>query len=44
VLADDPRRAVRKRINRAIVVVFEDTTLVHGCEVVARWECVVPAA
>lgn len=44
VLADDPRRAVRKRINRAIVVIYEDTTLVRGCEVQARWECVVPAA
>jgi len=44
VLADDPRRAVRKRVNRAIVVIYEDTTLIRGCEVVSRWQCVVPAA
>jgi hypothetical protein len=44
VLADDPRRAVRKRVTRAIVVVYEDSTLVHGCEVLSRWQCVVPAA
>jgi hypothetical protein len=44
VLADDPRRAVRERATRAIVVVYEDATLVRGCAVVARWECVVPAA
>jgi hypothetical protein len=42
VIASDHRRAVRRRANRAIVVVYEDTTLVRGCEVVARWECVVP--
>ena len=43
VLADDHRRAVRKRVNRAIVVIYEDTSLVRGCEVVSRWECVIPA-
>jgi hypothetical protein len=43
VLADDHRRAVRRRVTRAIVVVYEDATLVQGCEVLARWECVVPA-
>ena len=42
VLGDDPRRAVRERARRAIVVVYEDATLVRGCAVVARWECVVP--
>jgi hypothetical protein len=42
VLANDARRGVRKRATRAIVVVYEDITLVRGCEVVARWECVVP--
>ena len=42
VLADDHRRAVRRRATRAIVVVYEDVTLVRGCEVLARWECVVP--
>jgi hypothetical protein len=44
VLADDHRRAIQRRAGRAIVVVLEDTTLVRGCEVVARWESVVPAA
>jgi hypothetical protein len=43
VLADDPRRAVRERATRAIVIVYEDATIVRGCAVVARWECVVPA-
>jgi hypothetical protein len=43
VLASDAKRAVRKRATRAIVVVYEDVTLVRGCEVVARWECVVPS-
>lgn len=42
VIAGDHRRAVRRRASRAVVIVFEDTTLVRGCEVVARWECVVP--
>lgn len=43
VLANDHRRAVRKRVNRAIVVIYEETSLVRGCEVISRWECVVPA-
>jgi hypothetical protein len=43
VLANDHRGAVRERATRAIVVVYEDATLVRGCAVVARWECVVPA-
>jgi hypothetical protein len=43
VLADEPRRAVRKSATRAIVVVYEDATLVRGCAVRSRWECVVPA-
>jgi hypothetical protein len=43
VLANDKRRAVRRRADRAIVVVYEDMTLVRGCEVVGRWECVVPS-
>jgi hypothetical protein len=42
VLGEDSRRAVRQRARRAIVIVFEDTTLLQGCEVVSRWECVVP--
>ena len=44
VLAADPRRAVRERAQRAVVVVYEDAALVRGCAVVARWECVVPVA
>jgi hypothetical protein len=42
-IADDHRRGVSRRAKRAIVVIYEDTTLVRGCEVVARWECVIPA-
>ena len=44
IIAGDHRRAIRRRANRAIVIVYEDITLVRGCEVVGRWECVVPAA
>jgi hypothetical protein len=44
VFANDSRRAVRERMNRAIVVVYEDATLVRGCEVLARCECVVPTS
>ena len=43
VFANDSRRIVRRRANRAIVVVYEDKMLVRGCEVVGKWECVVPA-
>ena len=42
VIAGDDRHGVRRRASRAIVVTYEDTTLVRGCEAVARWECVVP--
>lgn len=42
-LTADSRRAARQRAARAIEVVYEDASLVHGCAVVARWECVVPA-
>ena len=42
--AVDPRRIIRDRARRAIVVVFEDATLDRGCAVTSRWECVVPAA
>jgi hypothetical protein len=44
VLAEDRRRGVRLRAARAIVVIYEDSTLVRGCAVAARWECVVPVA
>jgi hypothetical protein len=42
VLAQGTQRALRRRTARAIVVVYEDSSLVRGCAVVARWECVVP--
>ena len=42
VLAADSRRSIRQRATRAIVVVYEDVTLDHGCAVSARWDCVVP--
>jgi len=42
VLAQGSKRALRRRAARAIVVVYEDSTLVRGCAVVGRWECVVP--
>lgn len=44
VLSSDSRRAVRERVTRAIVVVYEDVTLVRGCTVTAKWECVVLGA
>ena len=43
VLAADSRRAVQKRVKRAIVVVYEDAGLLRGCTVESRWVCVVPA-
>jgi hypothetical protein len=43
VLADDSRRQLRRGAARAIVVVFEDASLVQGCAVTARWECALPA-
>ena len=44
ILAEDKRRPVRERATRAIEIVYEDATVLRGCAVVARWECVVPAA
>ncbi len=44
IIAADSRRKVRRRLDRAIVVVYEDSSLVQGCAVVSKWECVVPAA
>jgi hypothetical protein len=44
VFAADCRTAVRRRLRRAIVVVYEDATLVRGCSVTTRWECVIPAS
>lgn len=43
VLSNDARRVVRRRAHRAIVVIYEDVMLLRGCEVVGKWECVVPA-
>ena len=42
VLADDDRRQLRKSAPKAIVVAFEDSTLVDGWPVTMRWECTVP--
>ena len=42
VLADDERRQLRKSAPKAIVVAFEDASLVDGCAVTTRWECTVP--
>ena len=42
VLAGDPRWQLRRGANRAIVVVYEDASVVQGCAVTARWECTVP--
>ena len=42
VLAGDARWQLRRGATRAIVVVYEDSSVVHGCAVTARWECAVP--
>lgn len=42
VFAGDHRKLVRRRANRAIVVVFDDIMLEQGCDVEARWQIVVP--
>jgi hypothetical protein len=44
VFSSDDRRQLRKAASRAMRVVFEDASVVGGCAVVARWECVVPAS
>jgi hypothetical protein len=38
----DSRAAVRRRAERAVVVVYEDAWIERGCAITARWECVVP--
>lgn len=43
VFADDTRRTVRRAAAWATVVVYEDASIVQGCAVVSRWECVVPS-
>ena len=42
VLAADSRWQLRRGANRAIVVIYEDSSVVQGCAVTARWECAVP--
>jgi hypothetical protein len=42
-IANDSRRDVRRLVKRAIVVIFEDTSLSRGCDLVSRWEAVIPA-
>lgn len=42
VFASDHRRLVRRHAKRAVVVVYEDVLLEGGCDVRARWECIVP--
>jgi hypothetical protein len=42
IISVDSRRTIRNRRSRAIVVVYEDNTLVRGCAVTSKWECVVP--
>ena len=37
------RRSLRRRASRAVVVTYEDATLASGCDIDARWVCVVPA-
>jgi hypothetical protein len=43
-LGADTRKSVRRRVNRAVVVVFEDTHLDRGCDISSKWECIVPSA
>lgn len=42
-LGADARKGVRRRVKRAIVVVFEDSHLDRGCDISSRWECIVPS-
>ena len=44
VLAEHPRWQLRRGATRAIVVAFRDATVLQGCEVTRRWECIVPMA
>jgi hypothetical protein len=41
-LGDDSRGKLRRGATKAITIVYKDTTVVQGCEVVSRWECTVP--
>ena len=42
VLAEHPRAQLRRGAARAIVIVFKDATVLEGCEITRRWECIVP--
>ena len=42
VLAGDTRWQLRRGATRAIVVIYEDSSVVQGCAATARWECAVP--
>lgn len=44
IISADKRRLVRRRSRRAVVVIYEDRMMQRGCDVTARWRCVVPAA
>ena len=44
ILSADKRRLVRRRARRAVVVIYEDTMMQSGCDVTARWQCVVPSS
>ena len=43
VFAQDRRYLVRRRATKAVVVIFDDVDLERGCDVEARWKCIVPA-
>jgi len=42
-LGADTRKRVRRRVSRAIVVVFEDSHLDRGCDIISRWQCIIPS-
>ena len=42
ILDSDTRKRVRRRVNRAVVIIYEDSTLDRGCDVRSRWQCIVP--
>ena len=43
VLAEHPRAQLRRGATRAIVVALKDATVLNGCDVTRRWECIVPS-
>jgi len=44
ILDSDTRKRVRRRVSRAVVIIYEDSTLDRGCDVRSRWQCIVPGA